>query len=249
MNWMRMGGPHVRVIDCTLTIDAKTKWPGFPRSLIYGRPESEWVIEPVATVRENHVQSNRFVGCTQHFTHIDAPSHFFEGATPNDEVPPQRLVAEAVVFDMMHKNANEKVSAQDLQSTGRGDLLRPGDIAIIRTGWVDKMFGTLEFWSQMIWLTTDAADWLIKRGVAAVASDFMQCDPPLNPPEGRKHGHPDWSPNHKKFLSRGIIMQEFCCNLHQIQKARVLWVCAPMKLRGTDGAPARCFAIELDSLA
>lgn len=238
----------MRVIDCTLTIDAATKWPGFPRSLVYGKPETRWAIETVATVRENQVRSTRFEGCTQHFTHIDAPCHYFEGAMENHEVPVERLVTEAVVFDMMHKQAGEMVSGADLEATGRGSLLRPGDIAIIRTGWVDKMFGTFEFWQQMIGLTMDAADWLIDKGIVALATDFMQCDPPLDPPQGRKHGQPDWSPNHLKFLSRNIIMQEWCCNLAEIRKTRVLWICAPMKLRATDGAPSRNFAIELDSL-
>jgi len=74
--------------------------------------------------------------------------------------------------------------------------------------------------------------------------DFMTCDSPLYPPEERKWPATDWSPNHIKFLRRGICLIEWCTNMGAIQKERVLLVTGAMKLKDTEGAPARVIAIE-----
>ncbi|MFJ5760792.1 cyclase family protein [Neobacillus sp. NPDC093182] len=232
----------MRIIDLTLTIDPETKYPGFPRSKVYGKPESVNQITKVASVEENKVSSHDVLLSTQHFTHYDAPSHYIIGGLNNDEVPLDWLVGEAVVFDMMHKKAGEIVTAADLEATGV--QMKKGDIVIIRTGWTDKMFGTFEFWDQMIYLSTDAAEWLMERGIKSLVQDFMTCDSPLHPPAGREWGTPNWSPNHLTFLGNNVCLIEWCTNLGEIKEERVFLACAPIKLKGTEGAPCRVFAVE-----
>jgi kynurenine formamidase len=46
------------------------------------------------------------------------------------------------------------------------------------------------------------------------------------------------------FLGRDICLIEWCTNLGAISEPRVLFICAPIKLKGTDGAPCRVMAIE-----
>ncbi|MGO4889870.1 cyclase family protein [Anaerobacillus sp. MEB173] len=232
----------MRVIDLSLTIDPETQYPGFPRSKVYGKPESKNVIRKVASVEENQVSSHEVELCTQHFTHYDAPSHYVIGGLNNDEVPLDWLVGEAVVFDMMHKKAGECVSAADLEASGV--QMKEGDIVIIRTGWVDKMFGTFEFWENMITLSPDAGQWLMDRGIKSLVQDFMTCDHPLYPPKGREWGTDQWAPNHQLFLGNNVCLIEWCTNLAEIKEERVLLCCAPIKLKGTEGAPCRVFAIE-----
>ncbi|WP_172371659.1 cyclase family protein [Sporosarcina jiandibaonis] len=232
----------MRVIDLSLTIDPETKYPGFPRSIVYGKAESSNAIKKVASVEENTASSHEVELCTQHFTHYDAPSHYVVGGLNNDEIPLDWLVGEAVVFDMMHKEAGEVVTAEDLEATGV--QMKKGDIVIIRTGWVDKMFGTLEFWEKMITLSPDAGEWLMERGIKSLAQDFMTCDHPLYPPEGREWGTPEGSPNHRLFLGNNVCLIEWCTNLAEIKEERVILCCAPIKLKGTEGAPCRVFAIE-----
>lgn len=231
-----------RIIDLSLTIDPECEYIQFPRSRVYGRPEPPCHIDVVSKLEEVQIYVCRFDMTTQSFTHYDAPRHYMPGRWTNDEVPLDRLVGDAVVIDMMHKQPDEAVTADDLDRSGVD--VRPGDIALIRTGWTDRAWGTARFWEQMIYLSTDAADWLIERGIKGLAQDFMTCDPPLKPGPGREWPKPDWSPNHKKFLGRDIVLMEWLTNLGSISQPRVLLACAPIKLKGTDGAPCRAFCIE-----
>jgi kynurenine formamidase len=232
----------MRIIDLSLIIDPETEYSGIPRDRIYFRPAYKTTITPLGTVEENGVFSCKLEMSTQEFTHYDAPAHFDVNGLLNHEVPLDNVVGEAVVIDMMHKKEREGVSGDDLERSGVE--VRPGDIAIIRTGWTDRAWGTLKFWEDMIYLTMDAADWLIEKGIKSLAQDFMTCDPPLSPPPERKWPAPNWAPNHKKFLLRGICLIEWCTNLGAIKEQRVLLICAPLKLKGTDGAPCRVMAIE-----
>jgi arylformamidase len=232
----------MKVIDLSLTIAEDINYAGFPRSLVYGKPESSTKIWEVASLKENKVQSHNFTMCTQHFTHYDAPAHFLEDGLKNDEVPIDSFIGEAVMFDMMHKEPGSYVTASDLENAGVE--MQEGDIAIIRTGWTDRAFGTLRFWQEMIGLSTCAAEWLISKKIKSVAGDFMLCDSPLNPPERRNWGSDNWSPNHFTFLTRNVVMLEWLTNLEAITENRFLFGCVPIKLKGTDGAPCRAFAVE-----
>ncbi|MFZ4450967.1 cyclase family protein [Salibacterium aidingense] len=232
----------MKIVDLSLVIDEETNFAGFPRSKVYGKPESKTSIREVASLENDHVQSHNFTMCTQHFTHYDAPSHFLAEGLQNHEVPLHSFIGETVVIDMTHKQPNEVVTAADLKNSGVE--VKEKDIVLIRTGWTDRAWGSLQFWEEMITLSTDAADWLVKKGIKSLALDFMACDHPLYPPEGREWGRQEWSPNHKTFLSKNIVLLEWLIHLDQITEERVLFGCVPIKLKGTDGAPCRAFAIE-----
>lgn len=234
-----------RIIDLTLTIVPADSWIQFPRKLAgTGRQEPPTKIEAISTIEEYGVLAHRFETTTQSFTHIDAPRHFFKDGLTNDEVPLERLIGEAVVIDMLYKKPKEAVTAKDLENSRI--KVKKGDIAIIRTGWTDKAWGTKKFWEEMIWLSEDACDWLIDKGIKALAQDFFTDVYPFLVCEkcGALLPSSKGSPNHHKFLKNGIILIEWCTNLIAIKKQRVTLICLPLKLKGTDGAPARVIAIE-----
>ncbi|ALS25212.1 cyclase family protein [Paenibacillus naphthalenovorans] len=232
----------MKIIDLSLVIDEETKFAGFPRSLVYGEEESSTKITEVASIAKNKVQSHNFTMCTQHFTHYDAPAHFLEGGLQNHEVPLDSFIGEAVLVDMLHKEPGSYVTKEDLLQSGAD--IREGDIVVIRTGWTDQAWGTFRFWDEMIGLSTCAAEWLRDQRIKSVAGDFMLCDSPLHPPEGRTWSSDEWSPNHFTFLKENIVMLEWLTNLKAITEKRFLFGCVPIKLKGTDGAPCRAFAIE-----
>ncbi|MBI3126866.1 MAG: cyclase family protein [Candidatus Tectomicrobia bacterium] len=231
-----------RFVDLTLVMDPKDTYVQFPRDEIYGKPAPGTTITPIATLDVDHIANFRFETTTQSYTHYDAPAHFYHDGLKNHEVPLDHLCGEACVIKIPGKGPSDTVSAKDLEAAGVG--VRPGDIAIVSTEWTDRAWGSRDFWEHMIYLTTDAADWLIGKGIKALVQDFMTCDSPLYPPPERKWPAPDWSPNHIKFLSRGICLIEWCTNIGAIRKERVLLVTGALKLKDTEGAPARVIAIE-----
>ena len=235
-----------KYIDCSLNIVTSSGWVEMPRSLIYGRPNPPIKIEPLSTVKDNRVANFTIQMTTQCFTHIESSSHFYEGGRTIDEVPLEWFINEGVVIDMMHKQPGESVTAADLEKTNAD--IREGDILIIRTGWTDRAWGTRDFWAKMIDLQPDAADWILKRKPRALMQDYMVDIRPLLVCNhcGSLIPEPNWEPNHFAFLAADMILIEWCTNLGAITKPRVQVIALPLRIKGTEGAPARVIVVEED---
>jgi kynurenine formamidase len=157
-----------------------------------------------------------------------------------------QLVGEGLLFDVTYKKPGEGVTSQDLEKAG--SKIQERDFAIIRTGWTDDApWGTERFWTEMIYLDPSVGEWLVEKKVKGLVYDCY-----ADPPFMRKCEHGGYefdykgSPNHIGLLKAGIPLFTFCRNLRAIRKERVLIVALPIKLKGTDGAPARVIAIEED---
>ncbi len=171
-------------------------------------------------------------------THIDAPRHFYTDGAPIDEVPLDRIVMrEAVVLDVGPKDSRSAVTGDDLERTGVRP--EPHQIAVIKTRWTDRAWGTPDFWPEMVYLDPSVGDWILARSVSAVA---MDCFP--EKPFWRMTVTPEERGiNHKKWLKAGILMIQFLTNLDSIGN-RFTLVALPLRLRGMDGSPARVVGIE-----
>jgi arylformamidase len=171
-------------------------------------------------------------------THIDAPRHFYADGIAVDEWPLDRLVMrDAVVLDVSSKLAGEGVTADDLQRTGV--VPARGQVAVIKTLWTNRAWGTQEFWGNTIHLDPTVSEWTTDHGVAAVAMDCFPEKPfwrmQLTPTER--------GANHKRWLKAGIPMVQLLTNLDKIA-GRFQLVALPLRLIGMDGAPARVVGIE-----
>jgi arylformamidase len=72
-------------------------------------------------------------------------------------------------------------------------------------------------------VTGDGAEWLVKRGIRLVGVDYL--------------------PTHNTLLGAGVILLEGCDSTG-VPVGDYLLVCAPLKLAGADGAPARAYLME-----
>jgi kynurenine formamidase len=113
----------------------------------------------------------------------------------------------------------------------------PGRL-ILRTGWSDY-FGNLKFYNEYPFLSEEAAQWLVEQGVRLIAMDTPSPD---NPAHSR--GTPKDSPNHKVLLGAQVVLVEYLTNLKSITTPEVELIVLPLKLKGCDGSPVRCVAIE-----
>ena len=171
-------------------------------------------------------------------THIDAPRHFYADGGAVDELDLDRIVMrEAVVLDVSNTPEGAGVTAQDLERTGV--VPAPGQIAVIKTLWTDRAWGTPQFWGNTVYLDPSVGEWITARGVAAVAMDCFPEKPfwrmTLTPAER--------GANHKRWLEAGIPMIQMLTHLDRIA-ARFTLVALPLRLKGMDGAPARVIGIE-----
>jgi arylformamidase len=244
-----------RVVDLTLPIESNM--PGIPGLRSYAENPSR--VSIIAAITEAQKELLRADGMTlsdnlvvngrsmisilsilvHNGTHIDAPRHMLERGYPVDQIPLTQIAKEGVLIDLPNKGPNSSVSVKDIVDTGA--QLGPNRIPVINTGWTEKTWGKPEFWQQMPYLEPGVGEFLVSKGVPAVAMDVfpekalwrgVKLDPGEN-----------WVANHIALLEKGIPMIQFVTNLSQIGKSRFVLVALPLKIKGGDASPARVVAL------
>lgn len=182
-------------------------------------------------------QGSSFSMFAHYATHVDAPNHFIEGDKGIDQAPLGKLMGAAALVPLDDHGEAAAISGDTLENRGRH--VRRGDIAILRTGWSDRHWGTPTFWANGPYLHKSAADWLVERGVKAVVYDFSE-EFVVRKPGFRG----EECEIHHRILGEEIYNIEYVHNLSKIAAARLTILALPLKLVGLDGAPARVVAIE-----
>jgi arylformamidase len=244
-----------RVVDLTLPIESNM--PGIPGLKSYADNPSR--VSIIAAITEAQKELLRAEGMTlndnlavngrsmisilsilvHNGTHIDAPRHMLERGYSVDRIPLTQVTREGVLIDLPNKGPNSSVSVKDILDTGV--QLGPNRIPVINTGWTEKMWGKPEFWEQMPYLDRGVGDFMVSKGVPALAMDIfpekaiwrgVKLDPGEN-----------WVANHVALLEKGIPMIQFVTNLSQIGNNRFVLVALPLKISGGDASPARVIAL------
>ena len=180
-------------------------------------------------------ETRKIVLGTHTGTHADAPRHFIPNGGTIDEIPLEILIGPASVADFTDCRALQEIWVKDLQQK-LGAKVPPR--LILRTGWSEH-FGKMKFYNEYPFLSENAAQWLVDQGVRLIAMDTPSPD---NPAHSR--GTAKDSPNHKVLLGAGVVLVEYLVNLKAISASSVELIVLPLKLKGGDGSPARCVAIE-----
>jgi arylformamidase len=87
------------------------------------------------------------------------------------------------------------------------------------------------FRTDYVGLSPDGAQYLVNRGIRLVGIDYLGIAPFSDP-----------VPTHQILLSAGVIILEGL-NLSEVPPGRYSIYCLPVKLAGSDGAPARTILI------
>mgnify|MGYP006206290383 CR=1 FL=1 len=200
-------------------------------------------------------------------THIDALSHFglqgeiYNGFKAEDHLgdrgwrkggvekfPP--IIARGVLIDVARFKGVDVlpesygITVADLQGALRQQnvALEDGDVVMVRTGRMRWFKDNDKYMHNTPGLTRESANFLADRGAIVIGVDNISTD--VWPAKESKN----WIPVHSAMLSqRGVpIMQNV--NLETLAADRVYqfaWFGAPLKLRGSDGAPMRPVAIPI----
>jgi arylformamidase len=127
--------------------------------------------------------------------------------------------------------------SRDLERVAKG--LQEGDILILRTDWTDRSWGKFpEFFTRSPYLTPEAADWIVAQKPKAVGFDFF---------EEYSARLPNFTSEdfvcHRILLHAPLPMLEQITGLGQIDRPRFDFYAPFYKIAGTEGAPARYFAV------
>jgi kynurenine formamidase len=157
------------------------------------------------------------------------------------------IVARAVVLDVVPDGEQRlppafPVGPDDLIGAG-GAGLRPGDIALVRTGWAQLWDDPEAFIGQVSGVpgvSEAGAKWLAERGVLATGADTTAYE---HIPAGAGHAA---LPVHRVLLvDAGVPIVEML-NLEEVARDRVrecVFVLAPLPIVGGTGSPVRPFAL------
>jgi kynurenine formamidase len=182
-------------------------------------------------------QGSSFCMFCHYGTHVDAPNHFICDGISIEQVPLDRIMGPAAVVELSDFGEEGKISGDILEA--RGSHIERNDIAVLRTGWSDKHWGTDFFWQRGPYLSPDAGDWLVERGVKAVVYDFSEEYVVRNPGFRGED-----CLVHHKILGNSIFNIEYVINLARIEQPRCAIVALPLNLVGLDGSPSRVIALE-----
>jgi arylformamidase len=154
-------------------------------------------------------------------THVDAPSHLFPGAGTVTDLPLEVMNGRARVIQIHHR---EKIDVPDLKQ-----LVLMEDFRILFKTRNSLLWSNHKYFSKKyIYITPDAARYLIDNGIKLVGFDYHSVE---------QFGINDL-PVHKILLKNQIVLIEGL-NLAEVEPGEYELSCLPLPLKGMDAAPAR----------
>lgn len=209
----------MRIYDISLTLTPGMPiWPGDP----------PLIVERVSKMEDGAVNNVTHVSMCVHIgTHVDAPFHFLGGSAPSvEKLALKTLTGRVYVLalpdaDLITASVLEKA---DIPPRTRRLIFKTRNSAL----WANPLHA---FKTDFVALSVDAAQFLVERGVKLVGVDYLSVSP-FNDPV----------PTHKVLLQAGVVVIEGL-DMSQVSQGRYSLYCLPLKLAGSDGAPARAILI------
>ncbi|HUS85579.1 MAG TPA: cyclase family protein [Anaerolineales bacterium] len=209
----------MQVIDISIPISPDMPvWPGDPR------------VELVRTAKiaEGANANVSRLTCGVHIgTHVDAPVHFIDGAASVESLSLDRLIGKAFVAELEDINVidDQVLDSADLPTEVRRLLIKTQNSA---------------FWSEspglfredFVAIDARGAKWLTDRDIQTVGVDYLSVAP-----------FGDSFDTHNILLQEGVVIIEGL-NLFGVDPGWYSLYCLPLKLVGSDGAPARAVLLQ-----
>ncbi len=210
----------MQIYDVTIPITEKIPvWPGDPSPIInrFSRMEegADCNVSQIAM-------------CVHLGTHIDAPYHYLGVDSDTvDKIPLHLLTGRAYVIhlsDHVSLINSEVLKAAAIPTHTRRVLFKTRNSSYWTNseGFFQKEFAAI---------SSDGAEYLIRRGIKLVGIDYLSIAP--------FHEQKD---THRILLKAGVIIVEGL-DLSHVGAGRYSLYCLPLKIVGTDGAPARVILI------
>lgn len=186
------------------------------------------LLKPIRRMAAGDPDNVSQLDCDVHAgTHVDAPWHFLEDGITVEQLPLDTMIGQAVVAFLP---GVEAIAANDLA----GLALPPGAKRLLLRTRNSELWagGVTEFGEDYVALTADAARWVVDQGIRLIGVDYLSVqrydDSPLI---------------HQVLLGAGVVILEGL-NLADVQPGNYKLICLPLKLVGSEAAPARAVLVK-----
>lgn len=172
------------------------------------------------------------IDCSNHSgTHVDAPSHFLKDGITIDQMSLSSLCGQAVVLDCT--NIEEKITATGLLT--HEEKIKPNIFVLFKTkNSFLKPDAPFDF--NFVYLEKSAAEFLASKKIKGTGFDYLGIER-----EQKNHE------THTILMGNNIIIVEGL-RLADIKPGAYQFCAIPLLITGSDGAPARAFLIENETL-
>lgn len=210
----------MKIYDVTLTMRPDMPvWPGDHPVELY-RDEK---IEEGANANVSILSISVHTG-----THVDSPYHFLNDGTAVDVLPLEVLIGPVQVVEL-----TGNATVIDAHVVENLNLLPGIERLLFKTR-------NSDFWSEepqvfhpdFVGIDEAASRILVDKGIKLVGIDYLSIAP-----------FKKSRPTHEVFLKAKVVLIEGL-NLTNIHPGKYTLYCLPLKLKNTDGAPARTILIE-----
>ena len=199
-----------------VSVALKNRMAHWPGDRPFKRKQTSW-IDAGDSCNLSEISGSVHTG-----THMDAPGHFLKDRREGIDTMPLDAgigVARVIAIRDEHAIALDEVKAQEP---------REGERILFRTKNSEGLWNSDEFAKDFIYIPADTAKYLAERRVRTVGVDYLSVG-------GFYHDGPE---THKALLAGGIWIIEGL-DLGAIEPGEYDLICLPLKLVGSDGAPAR----------
>jgi arylformamidase len=208
------------ISDITLTISPSLPvWPGDPKV----------ALERFTKMEEGAVANISKMALGVHTgTHVDAPYHFIPGGNTVDTLDLDILVGKAqLVFVDAPGYA---IEVDDLRKAG----IERGTTRLLLKTRNSEYWDHIEngFQEGFAALSPEASQYLVDLGIKLVGIDYLSIAP-----------FSRGKPTHEVLLKSQMVVVEGL-DLRKVQPGKYSLVCLPLKLKDTDGSPARVILIS-----
>ena len=158
-------------------------------------------------------------------THIDAPFHFVAEGLTIDELPLDRFIGPALVFEVDSERYITKEHVESIKLDGATRVLFQTRNS--------ELLHQREYEPDFAAFSVEAAQSLVEQGVELVGLDYLSI------------AHADEQvPVHRAFLEHGVVLLEGI-DLSHVAPGRYELMCLPIQIGDSDGAPCRAVLRDL----
>ena len=190
--------------------------------MVHWPDDPEVTLERTKSIAEGEEANLTRIDMSAHTgTHMDAPLHFFDEDPGMEALPLDSVIGPARVVRIEGEEPIDRGHVEELD-------LRAGERVLFRTTNSDRPWWERDFDPGFVHISLEAAELLGEAAVALVGVDYLSVG-------GYES---DGAETHRALLGAGIWIVEGL-DLSEVEPGDYELICLPVKLVGSDGAPAR----------